>query len=112
MKMKNNAKNGVLIIIALAVIALIMLLIVNIIPNVDINKLSEAEKLEYKIGAYKGETPLWKIICYIIVGILIVIATIVDFIMCRCHYCGKHINCMNIFTKYCPYCSKSLDTTK
>lgn len=112
MKIRNNARNGVLISIVILVVALTILLIVNSIPNVDINTLTETNKLKYNLGINKGDTPIWKIVCYIIVCILLVISIIVDFVMCRCHCCGRHIHHMDIFTKYCPYCSKSLDTTE
>ena len=109
MKIRNNARNGVLISTAILVIALAILLIVNSIPNIDI--LSATDKLRYDF-INKEEIPIWKIIGYIIVGILLVLSAIVNFVMCRCHHCGRHIHFMNIFIMYCPYCSKSLDITK
>lgn len=112
MKIINSARKGLLISIAILVIALVILIIVNSIPNVDTNTFSTTDKLKYSLSVYKNETPIWKIVCYIIVGLLIVLSTIISFIMCRCHFCGRHIHYMNIFTMYCPYCGKSLDTTK
>lgn len=112
MKIRNNARNGLLISIVILVVALVILIIVNSIPNADINTLSSINKLQYDLGVNKGDTPIWKIVCYIIVGVLLVLHTIVHFVICRCHSCGRHIHYMSIFTMYCPYCSKSLDTTK
>lgn len=110
MKIRNKARNGLWISIIIVVIALAIIVIVNSIPNVDINTLKPTNKLQYNLGDNKGETPIWKIICYIIVGVLLVASWIVDFVMCRCHFCGRHIHYINIFTMHCPYCGKSLDT--
>lgn len=112
MKIRNNARNGLLISIIIVVVVLAMIIIVNSIPNVDINTLNSTDKLQYDLGINKGETPVWKIICYIVAGVLLVLSSIINFVMCRCHFCGKHIPYMNIFTMYCPYCGKSLDTTE
>lgn len=112
MKVKNNVKIGLLISIILVCAALIIYLVVTFIPDIDVNTLSETDKILYELGAYEGKTPMWKIICYILATILLVISGIVDLVMCRCHYCGKHIQYMNILVKYCPYCSKSIETTK
>ena len=110
MKIRNNAKNGLLISIIIIVAALVMIIIVNSIPNVNTNTLNSTNKLQYDFGINKGEIPIWKIICYIIIGILLILSWTVSFVMCRCHFCGRHIHYMNIFTMYCPYCGKSLDT--
>lgn len=107
MKIRNNAKSGLVISTIIVVVAIVMAIIVNSIPNVDINTLNSIGKLQYD---YKGETPIWKIICYIIIGVLLVLSWCVEFVMSRCHFCGRHIHYMNIFTMYCPYCGKSLDT--
>lgn len=112
MKIGNSARNGLLISIAILAVALVILIIVNSVPNADINTLDSTYKLQYDLGINKEETPIWKIVCYIIIGLLIVISMIIDFVMCRCHCCGRHIRLMNIFTMYCPYCGKSLDTTE
>lgn len=112
MKFRNNAKTGVLISIFLLVIAVIFIVIVNAIPNVDVNTLNTVDKLRYYSGNNEISTPIWKSICYIIIGVLLLLTTIVNFVMCRCHNCGRHIRYMNIFFKYCPYCSKSLDIPK
>ena len=58
MKITNNARNGVLISIVILVVALTILLIVNSIPNVDINTLTETNKLKYNLGINKGDTPI------------------------------------------------------
>lgn len=112
MKIRNNAKNGTLICISILVIGLLILLAVNNIKTVDVNTLNTTDKAMYDLGAYKGETSTWKIICYIILGLLFILSIIINLVMCRCHYCGKHINSINRFMIYCPYCSKSLNKTK
>lgn len=101
MKFKNTPKNGLKISISLSIIILIILIIVNIIPN-------ETDKIKYGFLIEEGKTPIWKIICYVILVILAIIEFIVNIIMCRCQQCGKYIS-MNIHTEYCPYCSKKLD---
>ena len=53
----NNAKKGLLISIAIAVIALAIILIINTIPNVDISVLNSTDKLKYDLGDYKTEIP-------------------------------------------------------
>lgn len=53
----NNAKKGLLISIAIAVIALAIILIINTIPNVDISVLNSIDKLKYDLGDYKTEIP-------------------------------------------------------
>ncbi len=123
MKIRNNARNGKWIIIAIAMVALAMLLIVESIPNEDINTLSNRYNLginwhinalssTHNLSNTEGKIYTWKIVCYIIVGILIILSTTIDLVMCRCNYCGRHIHGMDVFTMYCPYCSKSLDTKK
>lgn len=111
MKFRKTAKTGLSICSTISLIALILLLITNIIPNVDYKTLNTADKMMYDIGVYKGEPPLWKNICYIILLILFLVFTITDFIMSRCNYCGKYIR-FNNSMKYCPYCSKELDKTE
>ena len=96
----------------MVVIALTIFLVVSIFPNVDINTLSTTDKLMYDLGIYEAKTPIWKVICYIIASILGLIAMIVEFVMCRCPNCRKYIFGINIFTNYCPYCSKNLNKTK
>lgn len=108
MKIRNTAKIGLLISISILVVAIVMIIIVNSAPNVDINTLNSTNKLQYDLDINKGEIPIWKIICYIIIGVLLVLSWIIKFVMCRCHFCGKHIHYMNIFTMYCPYCGKSI----
>lgn len=103
-------KSGLVISTIIVVVAIVMAIIVNSIPNVDINTLNSIDKLQYDLGINKGETPIWKIICYIIIGVLLVLSWCVGFVMSRCHFCGRHIHYMNIFTMYCPYCGKRLDT--
>ena len=112
MKIKNNARKGLLISIIILVIALSILIIVNTIPNANIGVLNSTDNLKYDLGTYKVETPIWKVVCYIIVGMLLILSTIINFVMCRCHSCRRHIHLMNIFTMNCPYCGKSLDITK
>lgn len=112
MRFRNNAKTGVLISIFLSIIAIFLILVVNTVPNVAVNTLNTVDKLRYYSGNNQIPTPIWKNICYIIIGILLILETIVNFVMCRCNHCGKHLWFMNIFMMYCPYCSKSLDTPK
>ena len=112
MKIVNSARNGLLISIYIVVIALVILIIVDSIPNVDPNTLNTTDNLKYSLGVYESETPIWKMVCYIIIGLLIVLSTIISFVMCRCRFCGRHIHYMNMSTKYCPYCGKSLNMTK
>ncbi len=81
MKHRNNARMGLLISIVIFVIAIILLITAD-------------------------STPI-----YILSGILIVLSSIINFLMCRCPHCGSYIS-MNIFMMYCPYCSKSLDTPR
>lgn len=112
MKIRNSARSGIWISIIILIIALSILLMLDSVPNENINILSEPDKWRSALDNNKVETPIWKIVCYIIVGILMILSAIVNFVMCRCHNCGRHINVMGIFTMYCPYCSKSLDTKK
>ena len=108
----NNARNGLLISIVIVIIALVILVMVNSIPDVDISVLNSTDRLKYDLGVYETEKPIWKVICYTISGVLLVLSIIINLLMCRCQCCGRHINCMNIFTMYCPYCGKSLDITR
>lgn len=112
MKIRNNARNGLLISTIIVVVTVAMIIIVNTIPNSNINTLNSTNEFQYHLGINKGETPIWKTICYIIIGALLVLSLIVNFVMCRCHFCGRHIHIMNMFTMYCPYCGKSLDKTQ
>ena len=114
MKATNNARKGAIICVAIVIIALIMILIVNSVPDGETGTLNSANKLMSYVGTSNGtvEMPMWKVVCYIIVGILALLEIIINFVMCRCHNCGRHIWYMNIFMMYCPYCSKSLDVTK
>lgn len=112
MRFRNNARTGVLIGISIIIVILIILLIINIIPDVDYNTLNMTDKMMYDMGVYEGKTPTWKNICMIILCVLSVLEIIVNVVMCRCNYCGRYIISMNIFMKYCPYCSKSLDATE
>ena len=111
MKFRKTAKNGLSICSTISLIALILLLITNIIPNVDYKTLNTADKMLYDIGVYEGKTPLWKKICNIILLVLFILNTIIDLVMCRCNYCGRYIK-FNNSMKYCPYCSKDLDKTE
>lgn len=108
----NNARKGLLISIIILIIALAIFVMINSIPDVDISVLNYTDRWKYDLGVYETEKPIWKVICYIISGVLLVLSIIIDLVMCRCQYCGRHINCMNILTMYCPYCGKSLDITR
>lgn len=111
MKFRKTAKNGLSICATLSLIAFVLLLITNIVPNVDYNTLNMTDKFKYDMGVYEGETPLWKNICYIILFILFLLCTIINFIMSRCNYCGRYIRFNNSMI-YCPYCSKELNKTE
>lgn len=103
MKLKNSPRNGLKISICILIIILIILFIINIIPD-------ESEILKYGFKVKNNDKiPIWKIIGYIIIGILSIIEVIVDLVMCRCKYCKKHIKYMDIFMNYCPYCSKGFN---
>jgi len=108
MKIEKSPRRALLISIILIVIGLIIFFTVESIQTVDITKLSAQDKIRYELGNYEEETPIWKIVCYVIVGILFMLSWIVDFVMCRCRNCGKHIHSMDVFMRYCPYCSKDL----
>ena len=112
MKIRKNARDGAIIIIIISIVALILLLVIETVPDVDVNKLTITEKTYYNLGVYKVKEPIWKIIGFIIVILLIIACSIINYIMCRCNYCGKHIHFMNIHLTFCPYCSKSLYPTK
>lgn len=47
MKIRNNARNGLLISGVIVVVALVIIIIVNSIPNADINTLSSINKLQF-----------------------------------------------------------------
>ena len=111
MKFRKTAKNGLSICATLSLIALTLLFIINIIPNVDPDTLNITDRFEYDMGVYEGETPLWKKICNIILLVLFILNAIIDLVMCRCNYCGRYIR-FNNSMKYCPYCSKDLDKTE
>ena len=111
MEFRKTAKNGLSICATLSLIALTLLLIINIIPNVDPDTLNITDRFEYDMEVYEGKTPLWKKICYILLLVLFILNAIIDLVMCRCNYCGRYIR-FNNSMKYCPYCSKYLDKTE
>lgn len=101
MKFNNTPKNGLKISIILLAIIVIMIIIVNVLPN-------HPDKIEYGLVIEEGKMPIWKTICYAIILLLSILEFIINRVMCRCKQCRKHIR-MNIHTEYCPYCSKKLD---
>ena len=86
-------------------------IIVNAIPNGEVNTLSLGE-VRYNIEKSEIKTPNWKVACYIVSGLIMLLAVIIKFSLCRCPSCTRYINLMNIFTTHCPYCGKSLDKSK
>lgn len=114
MRFTNNARNGVIICAVILAIALILIMIATSVPNGKPNIINSKDKLISYVGDNTNteEMPMWKTICYIVAFILVILYIIINFVMCRCHNCGRHIWYMNIFMMYCPYCSKSLDVTK
>lgn len=106
--MKNSARTGNLISNILLVGAIILLLVVNSVPDVEMHKMSDYERLQHSLGIDKTETPMWKNICYVIMCVLVILSMIVRYIMCKCKSCGSHIYKMNLFTSFCPYCGKEL----
>ena len=110
MKMiKYNLKTWLKIDLLILLIILVLLILLQLIPNINKNELDEISRLQYNYGIYEGTTPIWKIIGYFIVGILIIIDFIIYYKMLRCSNCNKHIKYMHLGMKYCPYCSKSLE---
>lgn len=112
MKFRKTARNGTRIIGIISSIILILSLLIKIIPNVDVNTLNMTDKILYEYGVYKGEEPMWKIICFYIVCILLLLELIIYFLMCRCNYCGRYVGYISIKEIYCSYCSKELDRTE
>ncbi len=107
----NNAKKGLLISLILIILGLAIILTVNAIPNGEVNTLSLGE-VRYNIEKSEIKTPNWKVACYIVSGLIMLLAVIIKFSLCRCPSCTRYINLMNIFTTHCPYCGKSLDKSK
>lgn len=101
LKIRKTPKNAMKISIILLIIISVLLIIVNIIPN---NKI----QIQYGFKMDNGYTPIWKIVCYIIILLLSIVEIIITRIMCRCEKCKKYIF-MNIHTEYCPYCSKKIE---
>lgn len=99
-KLPKDPKKGVIISIFILVIILSLLAIVRFTPN-------STDKIEYGLKI-EGPTPLWKIICYVIIAILVIAECFINRKMCRCPNCHKYIS-MNINMEYCPYCSENLD---
>lgn len=100
-KIKKTPKNGLKISLILVIIILILLAIVNFIPD-------EGIKTEYGFKIDNGTIPVWKKVCQIIIVILCILELIVTRVMCKCQQCKKYV-VMNIHTEYCPYCSKKIE---
>ena len=113
MKATNNARNGVIICAVILAIAFILIMIATSVPNGKPDIINSNGKLTSYVGGSTNteEMPMWKTVCYITAFILVILDIIINFVMCRCHNCGRHIWYMNIFMMHCPYCSKSLDVT-
>lgn len=110
---RKTVKNIGYFTMALSFTGLVFLFLSKIHMRVDINELSLEERVLYDLGQYKPQDTIFN---YIMMGcglVIILISYIIDFIWCRCNYCNHHIKIYDIFRyQYCPYCSKSIDSTK